>query len=148
MTVRYAACWAGLILGLSLGCNSAGTTPVAGQVLLDGNPLPNASIQFVPQGSGRDATGGTDAHGNFAMSTNEPRDGVMKGTYKVVITARPTVAPQQFASADEAMRAAAAVKPMPPDSTFPRKYTRADQTPLTIDVPLKEKKLVFELKSN
>jgi hypothetical protein len=135
----------GLILFL-LGCNSSGISPVAGQVLLDGAPLPNASIQFVPQGTGRDATGATDAEGNFTMSTNEPRDGVMAGTYKVVITARATAPAQQFASADEAMRAAAVAKPMPPNSIFPLKYTRADQTPLTIEVPVKDKRVILELK--
>jgi hypothetical protein len=116
-------------------------------VLLDGAPLPNASIQFVPQGTGRDATGATDAEGNFAMSTNEPRDGVMSGTYKVVVTARATAPPQQFASADEAMRAAAVAKPMPTSSIVPLKYTRVDLTPLTIEVPVKEKRVVFELKN-
>ncbi len=146
MIFRYAAGF-GLILCLC-GCNSSGTLPVAGQVLLDGNPLPNASIQFVPQGTGRDATGATDAQGNFVMSTNEPRDGVMAGTYKVVITAMATAPPQQFASADEAMRAAATAKPMTPSSLVPMKYTRADLTPLMIEVPLKEKRAVLELKSN
>ena len=109
-------CRIGVLVGMMLffsGCNSSGLTPVTGHVLLDGAPLPNASIQFVPQGTGRDATGATDAEGNFAMSTNEPRDGVMSGTYKVVVTARAGAPPQQFASADEAMRAAAVAKPMP-----------------------------------
>jgi hypothetical protein len=138
----------GVLVGLMLflsGCNSSGLAPVTGQVLLDGAPLPNASIQFVPQGTGRDATGATDAEGIFAMSTNEPRDGVMAGTYKVVVTARATAPPQQFASADEAMRAAAVAKPMPSSSIVPLKYTRVDQTPLTIEVPVKEKRVAFEL---
>jgi hypothetical protein len=147
MTRRVAVCTC-LSFVVLLGCNSSGTTPVEGQVLLDGNPLPNVSIQFVPQGTGQDATGATDAEGKFAMSTNEPSDGVMPGSYKVVITPRLTTPPQQFASADEAMRAAAVAKPVALNSEFPQKYTRVDQTPLTIDVPLKERKTVFELKSN
>lgn len=144
-------CRIAVLVGLTLflaGCNPSGLSPVAGRVLLDGAPLPNASIQFVPQGTGRDATGATDAQGDFTMSTNEPRDGVIKGSYKVVITARATAPPQQFASADEAMRAAAVAKPMPVSSILPLKYTRADQTPLTMEVPVKEKKLVLELKTN
>lgn len=146
MTSRVVVCTC-LSLVILLGCNSSGTTPVEGQVLLDGTPLPNASIQFVPQGTGQDATGATDAQGKFAMSTNKPRDGVMPGSYKVVITPRLTTIPQQFASADEAMKAAAVAKPIAHSSGFPQKYTRVDQTPLTIDVPLKDKKTVFDLKS-
>lgn len=74
-----------LLLNL-VGCNTSGLSPVEGVLKLDGVPLANASIQFIPQGTGRDATAGTNANGEFVMSTNQPRDGVMAGTYKVVIT--------------------------------------------------------------
>lgn len=135
-----------LVILWATGCGT-GLSPVQGVVLLDGNPLPNASIQFIPQGAGKDATGATDAEGKFTMSTNEPRDGVMAGTYKVVIRPQPVAAaPRQYASADEAMRAeAAAPPPMVPN--FPVQYTRVDQTQLTQEVPVKEKPLVYELKS-
>src|SRR5690349_2415820 len=78
---------AGLILVIGLvGCGRARTSPVEGAVVLDGKPLAGASVQFVPQGRGRDATGETDKDGQFAMSTFQPRDGVLPGTYKVVIS--------------------------------------------------------------
>lgn len=134
---------------LLAGCNRSALHSVEGVVLLDGQPLPSASIQFIPQGTGQDATGATDDQGRFVMSTNDPRDGVAAGKYKVVITPRQTATPpQQFASADEAMRAAAAPRPMPAASNFPQQYTRADQTPLTQEVPVKERKVTIELKSN
>lgn len=137
-----------LLLNL-VGCNTSGLTPVEGVVKLDGVPLANASIQFIPQGAGRDATAGTDANGEFAMSTNEPRDGVMPGTYKVVVApAANTGPPKQFASANEAMAAEAAARPAPVNSSFPQKYMLQDQTPLTQTVPTKEKKIVLDLKSN
>src|SRR5437879_5545336 len=68
------------------GCGAQRTTPVEGVVLLDGKPLAGASIQFVPQEKGRDATGETDKNGHFVMSTFQPRDGVLPGNYKVVIS--------------------------------------------------------------
>jgi len=130
------------------GCGGTRTTPVEGVVLLDGKPLAGASIQFVPQEKGRQATAETNANGQFAMSTQEPRDGVMPGTYKVVIS--PPNGPAdtaQYASADQAMAAAmkapAKKAAAPP---FPQKYSRPDQTPLTQEVPVKGK-LTIELKN-
>lgn len=82
-----------IVLFALAGCkDGSGTVPVAGVVRLDGQPLKEASIQFVPQGSGRDATATTDANGRFVMSTIEPRDGAMPGKYKVVITPATPVA--------------------------------------------------------
>jgi hypothetical protein len=132
------------------GCGvTSRTSPVSGVVLLDGKPLIGASIHFVAQGTGRDATGETNKNGQFTMSTFEPRDGVVSGTYKVVISP-PTGAADtaQYASAEEAMAAASkapAKKPAGP--AFPEKYTRPDQTPLTQEVPAKGQ-LKFELTSS
>ena len=117
--------------------------------MFDGKPLPNASIQFVPQGdAGRDATGQTDASGHFTMSTLKPGDGVVPGDYKVVITPpMEAAAPQQYATADEAMNAASkAPPPKPAVPNFPAKYARVDQTPLTQKVPASGR-VTFELKS-
>ena len=138
-----------LFLALSLvGCGGSRTSPVEGTVTLDGKPLAKASVQFVPQGRGHDATGETDNGGHFAMSTFQPRDGVVPGTYKVVIS-QPLAAPDtaQYATAEEAMAAAAkapAKKATGP--AFPKKYADLGQTPLTQEVPVKSS-LKFELKS-
>jgi len=135
-------------MALSLiGCGRQKTSPVEGVVLLDGKPVAGASIQFVPQGAGRDATGETDKSGQFVMSTFQPRDGMLPGSYKVVISPPTgTADPAQYKSAEEAM-AAAGKAPAKKDSAtaaFPQKYARADQTPLVQEVPVKGK-LKFEL---
>ena len=136
-----------LLLALALaGCGGAGTTPVEGVVVLDGKPLANASVQFVPQGTGRDATGQTNQNGEFAMSTFQPRDGVLPGDYKVVISPPlGTPDPTQYATAEEAMSTASKA-PAPKGSTFPQKYARPDQTPLKQTVPAPGK-VKFELTS-
>ena len=136
-----------LVLALALaGCGGAETSPVEGVVLLDGKPLADASVQFVPQGTGRDATGQTDKNGEFAMSTFQPRDGVLPGDYKVVISPPlGTPDPTQYATVEEAMNAASKARP-PKASTFPQKYARPDQTPLKQEVPVQEK-LKLELTS-
>jgi hypothetical protein len=135
------------VLFFFVGCGSPKTTPVEGVVLLDGKPLAGASIQFVPQGAGRDATGETDKSGQFVMSTFQPRDGVVPSSYKVVISPPTGIAdPAQYKSAEEAMAAAgkAAAKKDSAASAFPQKYARADQTPLVQEVPVKGK-VKFEL---
>jgi hypothetical protein len=140
-----------LILAAALvGCAKSRTSPVEGDVLLDGKPLAGASIMFVPQGTGRDATGQTDASGHFIMSTFQPRDDVLPGSYKVVITPPTGVADTaQYGTAEDAMAAAtkAPAKKASSDPAFPQKYTRPDQTPLTQEVPV-QGKLRFELKAS
>jgi len=131
-----------------LGCGSSRTSPVEGEILLDGKPLAGASVQFVPQGKGNDATGETDKNGRFVMSTFQPRDGVLPGSYKVVVSPPlGTADTTNYGSADDAM-AAASKSPAKKDanSGFPQKYTRLDQTPLTQEVPA-QGKVRFELKN-
>ena len=146
MIIR-AICLIFFVLALA-GCGGAGTSPVEGVVLLDGKPLSDASVQFVPQGTGRDATGQTNQNGEFAMSTFHPRDGVLPGEYKVVVSPPlGTPDPKQYATAEEAM--SGANKPQPKKESgiaFPQKYARLDQTPLTQTVPV-QGKLKFELTS-
>lgn len=138
-----------MLIVMSVGCGGASlTVPVSGTILLDGQPLKNASLHFVPQTGGRDATSTSDESGKFVMSTFEPRDGVVKGNYKVVVTPNIAVEETSFESADAAMAAATAAKPpKTASSSFPSAYTRVDQTPLTIEVPAPEP-IVFDIKSN
>ena len=131
------------------GCGGPKMSSVQGQVLLDGKPLAQAAIQFVPQGSGRIATGQTDAGGRFVMSTLEPRDGVLSGTYKVTISPpRDEVDKTQYGNSADAMNAPAKAPPKKAASgpAFPAKYSNPGQTPLTQEVPVKGS-LKFELKS-
>ena len=144
---HLAAARAALLISAAalVGCG-AQTSAVQGVVLLDGRPLPNASVRFVPQGSGRDATGHTDASGAFSMSTLQPGDGVVAGDYKVVISPPiGTPDPKVYASSEEAM-AAAAKAPPPKPLSFPQQYTRPDQTPLKQTVPVSGR-VTFDLKS-
>jgi len=140
-----------LVVAIALaGCGGGRTTPVSGVVLLDGKPVAAAAVQFVAQGKGRDATGETDKSGQFVMSTYQPQDGVLPGSYKVVISPPTGVADTtQYASAESAMAAATKAPPKKDSAAaaFPQKYTRPDQTPLTQEVPVKGP-LKIELKSN
>src|SRR5437879_3692017 len=58
---------------------------VEGTVTLDGQPLPGATVSFMPVGNGRAASGRTDANGNFRLSTFRTDDGALPGEYKVIV---------------------------------------------------------------
>ncbi len=144
-----------VLLGLALsGCGSgSGTVPVKGKIMLDGAPLAGASISFVPQGEGRQATGTTDEQGVFTISTIEPRDGAMPGKYKVILSQNLPVEPTpEGMSADEAMQAAAKAAATKPKKTksgiplLPDDYTRIDKTPLQQEVPAKGE-IVYDIHS-
>jgi len=71
------------------GCGKARTpcVPVAGQVFLDGKPLPMGFIRVIPE-KGRAATATLDAEGRFHLSTFNTGDGCIRGTHAVEVIAK------------------------------------------------------------
>lgn len=76
-------------LGLS-GCGGPVRRAVAGSVTLDGQPLDEAVIVFVPLGPGGRKTGGPIAAGRFAMSRDV---GLLPGRYRVEVADDPPIDP-------------------------------------------------------
>lgn len=82
-----------LVIGASLammvcsGCGQSGpeVASVEGTVTLDGQPLPNASVIFVPEG-GRPAAAMTDAEGHYVLTFSKDKQGATPGKHKVRIT--------------------------------------------------------------
>jgi hypothetical protein len=141
--------WLGLALLMGAGCGGGGApapVPVKGTVTLDGKPLADATVQFVAQDAGgRDATGTTNAEGAFALSTVKPGDGALPGKYKVVIQPpAPVNGGAPAASMEDAQKGVRdkSARGIP----LPDRYTRADLTVLTQDVPAAGP-VVFELTS-
>ncbi|QDV71150.1 hypothetical protein Poly24_48840 [Rosistilla carotiformis] len=59
---------------------------VSGQVLLNGEPLDQATVIFQPVGpEGKPGTAVTDADGRFEVQTFDPGDGLTEGTHRVAI---------------------------------------------------------------
>lgn len=77
-----------LCLLLLVGCSDGRPTrvPVAGRVLIDGQPLTTGFIRVVPA-NGRAATGTIDKQGRFRSTTFEQGDGCVLGTHPVEIIA-------------------------------------------------------------
>lgn len=85
--VVFGAC---LLVLACLGCTPGGPAiePVEGTVTLDGKPLPNASVVFVPE-EDRPAGATTDSQGHYVLTFTEGREGAVLGKHKVQIrTAR------------------------------------------------------------
>ncbi len=60
--------------------------PVSGQVLLDGEPLPQATVLFQPTApEGKPGSAVTDDEGRFEVQTFDPGDGLTEGTHRVAI---------------------------------------------------------------
>jgi len=61
---------------------------VEGKVTLDGQPLPDATVRFIPQGTGkgRAAFGKTDAEGHYKLLYSAGANGAVVGNVRVEIT--------------------------------------------------------------
>ncbi|EAQ81092.1 hypothetical protein [Blastopirellula marina] len=82
----------GLLLLFSFLLTAVGCSPdgppiaeVAGQVLLDGKPLPEAEVTFQPV-SGRPSVGTTDPDGRFEVHYSATRKGALVGDHSVRIS--------------------------------------------------------------
>lgn len=60
---------------------------VTGTVSYNGKPLSIGSLVFIPVSGGPPAQGKIDRDGNYYMGTFDEDDGVIPGSYKVMITA-------------------------------------------------------------
>jgi hypothetical protein len=108
----------GLVGGLALGLactarDGVELAPVEGVVLLEGRPLANVGVTFLPEGKGPLASGNTNAAGEFRLSTLRPGDGAPVGRHRVVL------------GPSEEGAAAVAVPP---------EYGRPETTPLSVEV--------------
>lgn len=71
-----------------LGCGGEDLGSVTGKVTMDGQPLPNAIVTFVPEGGGRTGIGKTDANGEYTL-VFAGGEGATIGKNKVAVTTAP-----------------------------------------------------------
>ncbi|QDT66509.1 transthyretin-like family protein [Calycomorphotria hydatis] len=87
--LRRIELWGALSAAMCIGCWSDSNLPelaeVTGTVLLDGEPVPNARLQFLPA-EGRPSYGKTDEDGQFRLRYNLREDGAVLGNHRVEIT--------------------------------------------------------------
>ncbi len=77
---------AGILL-LIAGCSDSGPAlgTVTGTVTMDGKPLPNAIVSFVPEAGGRASVGTTDDSGTYQLGYINQL-GALIGNHKISIT--------------------------------------------------------------
>lgn len=78
------------LLGLSAACGPAGLpnmVPIRGTVRVDGKPLNEGTVLYLPIGSGRQARGDIQPDGSFQLTTLREGDGAQYGEYQVVVIA-------------------------------------------------------------
>jgi len=125
-----------------LGCGGGAVGPsVKGQVLLDGQPVADARVEFQGKG-GRTAV--TDKDGNFELDGKSPYQTVQPGTYKVTVTKYVDASGQSIpADQYEMLKMTGKAK-----QSLPRKYAELSSTDLSAEVKAGKNELKpFELKS-
>jgi hypothetical protein len=124
------------------GCGGdAKYVPVSGRVMMDGKPLPNAAVAFIPLGSdgrepaGYGSVGVTDAEGRYTLRVNSQQlqtDGALVGKHRVQITTG--------VSESLAREYTGPTEDGGPPPKFPKDYRRVperynDKSELTFEVP-------------
>jgi len=124
---------ASIVALLACGCGDSGPqmAPVSGVVTVDGAPVANAAVMFVPEAGGRPATGLTDAEGKFSLETMEPGDGALVGKHKVTVTGVKTTGIQ---ATEDGLSGAVDPSQIREEWFVPQKYSKPDTSGLTQDV--------------
>ncbi len=140
------SCTLVVALSLTAGCASkAALAKVNGVVMLDGKPMPDALVEFLPdsdKGTHGPVSGGTtDEEGRFRLVCYEgKRVGAVVGSHRILV--------QDARSIPRAVSDATPVKPPPPKpSRIPTIYASVAQTPLREQVKPGEQTVTVEVKS-
>jgi hypothetical protein len=152
--VRFSTLGAGLLLTCCVGCGN-GLVDVVAQLKLDGKPLEKASVSLVSAGEtqNRSASGRTDAEGKVRFTTFEPNDGVLPGTYKVVVVKSPASTDEEILPIDpnnpedmERYRKMQSAAILPYTRTaLPSEYINTATTPHSCTIDGSSSEVVFEL---
>jgi len=98
--IRWFTVACALVCVACLGCGGGSSVgSVSGQVTMDGSPLPNALVTFVPEAGGRAATGKTDAGGKYELIFLDKK-GALVGKHKVSVTSVQEAKPVTEMSSD------------------------------------------------
>ncbi len=130
-----------------------------GTVTLDGEPVANAALMFIPD-SGRPASGNTNTNGEFQVSSFGGNDGLPAGNYRV--TATKLVLKDKFQELYDRQveRAKAEAEPGEEpeevdiefgenayENELPAKYEELDTTDITVTITKQQEPLVISLTS-
>ena len=127
-------------LAFLVGCSSdERVATVHGTITLDGKPVGEASITFMPQEGGRPAFGVSDADGTYELTTFTAGDGALIGKHLVSITAVDENAVETADSLEDDMASLSDVVQRPkrrPKEVWrtPQRYSENETSGLTFEV--------------
>lgn len=142
---RLPTAWlVGVFLAVSLGCGPAGpdVQMIRGTVTLDGEPVEDATVIFVPERAGLMAAGKTDASGAFCLNASQGAKfgrGTTEGDYIV------TVSKLMSFKLDPATGEPTDTPLAEPQQVLPRVYTTAQKSPLRATVVKGLNEFAFDL---
>jgi hypothetical protein len=114
------------------------TVPATGKVTLNGEPLEGAQVVLVSKSGSHGASALSAKDGSFHLATFPPDDGVVAGSYKVMVV-KSLVPEIQEPGEDSTVMTVAKL-------LVPKKYTSPETSGISIDIPPAGKKdLHFEL---
>jgi hypothetical protein len=131
-----------LLVGVS-GCGAKQQlAPVSGIVKLDGVPLADAVVEFLPDPDtgthGPRSTGTTNAEGRFQLVCDNQQDGAVVGSHRVLIQDSRSFPPPRQRGGKNI--------PTPP-SRVPERYRKATDTPLRQEVKAESQTILLEVTS-
>ncbi len=112
--------------------------PVTGVVRLNGEPLKNADIMFLPTASNLEASGRSDDEGKYELHVRT-KNGAVAGTYKVTISKRVREDGSEFPEDRSNMGVG--------KESLPVKYVDRNSTDLTAEVIEGANEIDFDLQS-
>ena len=140
---------AGLCVCVGCGGNAGikGLVNVTGTVNYQGKPVDGATVSFAPEGTGRAASGRTDASGKFRLTTLNENDGALPGKYKVSVSKVENLDAASQLTAEDMAKMVGGGKAAPSGPTpskggqsggikhhVPEKYETPDKSGLTAEV--------------
>jgi len=94
MIRKKVCCLSTAVVVVVFGCGDpsglARRYPVSGKVTYNGQPVGRGTINFAPVDAKGRAAGGTIIDGQYSLTTQEPDDGALPGSYKVSVIAKET----------------------------------------------------------
>jgi len=99
------------------------TVPVTGTVLMGGEPVEGADVNFMAGGASHAASGKTDAQGKFSLKTLD-KEGAVVGTHTVTVAKYDSADTTEMTPEDytKQMEAGSTAPPSGPESSLPAKY--------------------------
>lgn len=132
------------------GSNLPPVVPVSGVVTLDGQPLADAAIAFMPVDGGRFGYGSTNEKGEFQIGTFTDSDGALVGVHRISITLQDIISPAAMGRTpeeeEEMDRRGESIWVF--KSRIPEKYASPDTSGLRVDVKKGISPVRFELSKN